>query len=118
MRRGIPARRRGSSLARTLCAMPRATCEFHATPNPHALKCVRSAADAGPAPATRAFRSLAEAQSAGDALAVSLLSVPGVSGALIAGEPGRAPAWFTINKSPGASWAPIKKAVAGLVERL
>ncbi|HSU67540.1 MAG TPA: NifU N-terminal domain-containing protein [Tepidisphaeraceae bacterium] len=74
--------------------------EIQPTPNPNALKFVldREVADQ---PAS--FFS-ADAAS-GHPLAARLFAVPGVSSLLLLGD------FVTVNKSPEASWTPIKKAI-------
>lgn len=83
--------------------MPYAVVEFQATPNPNALKCVLDRPVAGGSGGLRSFRSAAEAAS--DPVGAALFAVPGVATVLIAGG------WITVNKTPGADWAKVKRGV-------
>ena len=79
--------------------------KFESTPNPNAVKCLldHPAAD-GP------IRSYFNADQAGsDPLAQRLFAIQGVTNLLIT------PAWITVNKTPDASWAPIKRAVRAVL---
>lgn len=80
--------------------MPHRVTQYQPTPNPNALKC--TVVPPLPEPA-RSFRSRADM--GGDALAAALFAVPGVAGLLINGD------WMTVNKSPEADWAAVKKGV-------
>ncbi len=112
--------------------MPLKIDKFEQTPNPDALKCVLASrspalpgapAAASPtvapsslqdqpsnpsqSPATlgrpRSYRSPEEALN--DPLARAIFAVPGIAGVLILQD------FITITRTPGASWAPIKRAV-------
>lgn len=73
---------------------------FEATPNPNALKCVLDTPRTGP------IVSAGKAEEAGgDALAVALLGIPGITRVLLH------TAFVTVSKDPAADWAPIKRAV-------
>ncbi len=73
---------------------------FDTTPNPNAIKCVLDAPRAG---AIVSAGSVAEA--GGDAQAVALLGIPGVTRVLLH------TAFVTVSKSPEASWTPIKREI-------
>ena len=73
---------------------------FETTPNPNALKCVLDTPRAGP------IVSAGKAEEAGgDAQAVALLGIPGVTRVLLH------TAFVTVSKEPAADWGPIKRAV-------
>ncbi len=73
---------------------------FETTPNPNALKCVLDAPRAG------AIISAGRAEEAGgDALALALLGIPGITRVLLH------TAFITVCKEPGADWRPIKRMV-------
>jgi hypothetical protein len=73
---------------------------FESTPNPNALKCVLDVPRTGP------IVSAGKAEEAGgDALAVALLGIPGITRVLLH------TAFVTVSKEPAADWAPIKRAV-------
>lgn len=77
---------------------------FEPTPNPNALKCVLDA------PRTGAIISAGRAEEAnGDAMALALLAVPGVTRVLLH------TAFITVCKEPGADWGGIKRAVKKLL---
>ncbi len=79
--------------------------EFQPTPNPNALKCILNA----PLPAPiRSFRKREDA--AGDPLGERLLAIPGVSSVLLSGS------WMTVNKTPGAEWSGVKRAVQDVLK--
>ncbi|MBY0308848.1 MAG: NifU N-terminal domain-containing protein [Phycisphaerales bacterium] len=83
--------------------MPVKVVRYEPTPNPNAIKCVlsRRVADA-----LRSFRTAeAAAGEGGDPVAAALFAVRGVAGVLVLGD------WITVNKTPDASWPPIKKAL-------
>lgn len=73
---------------------------FETTPNPDALKCLVAPTGPAPAGALRSYRAPEQAQ--GDDLARRLFEIEGVAGVLIT------PAFVTVNRVPGAPWAPIK----------
>jgi hypothetical protein len=76
------------------------TLRFETTPNPNALKCVLATPRTGP------IVSAGKAEEAGgDAQALALLAVPGVTRVLLH------TAFVTVSKDPAADWAPIKRAV-------
>jgi hypothetical protein len=76
------------------------TLRFETTPNPNALKCVLGTPRTGP------IISAGKAEEAGgDAQAVALLGIPGVTRVLLH------TAFVTVSKEPAADWAPIKRAV-------
>lgn len=75
---------------------------FDATPNPNAIKCVL---DAPIGDSVRSYFRAEEARAAGDALAMALFALPGVTNVLIHTE------WVTVGKSPDASWGAIKEGV-------
>ena len=77
---------------------------FEPTPNPNALKCVtdRTLADG-----IRSYRSPGDAD---DDLSKAVFAIEGVTSLLINGS------WMTVNKAPSASWTPIKRAVAELLD--
>jgi hypothetical protein len=76
------------------------TLRFETTPNPNALKCVLATPRMGP------IVSAGKAEEAGgDAQALALLAVPGVTRVLLH------TAFVTVSKDPAADWAPIKRAV-------
>jgi hypothetical protein len=73
---------------------------FETTPNPNALKCVLDTPRSGP------IVSAGKPEEAGgDALAVALLAIPGITRVLLH------TAFVTVSKEPAADWAPIKRAV-------
>lgn len=75
---------------------------FDPTPNPNALKCVLD----GPiTDAPRSYFSRPDAERAGDALALALFDLPGVTNVLIHSD------WLTVCKGPDAPWGPIKDGV-------
>lgn len=85
--------------------MPRVT-SYQPTPNPNALKCVLDgplAPGGGGATPIRSFRNASDAVH--DPLASTLMAIPGITSVLLADH------WLTVNKSPEAEWAKIKKAV-------
>lgn len=76
------------------------TLRFETTPNPNALKCVLDTPRAGP------IVSAGKAEeTGGDALAIALLAIPGITRVLLH------TAFVTVSKDPAADWAPIKRAV-------
>jgi hypothetical protein len=83
--------------------MPLSVARFEATPNPNALKCILNGSLPLQGPATRPFRSAADATA--DPLAARLFAVPGVTGLLFAAG------WITVNKAPDVPWKAIKPAV-------
>lgn len=90
--------------------MPLRVAQAEPTPNPAAMKFTLS----GPLPPQaalvgrlRAYRDPASARQAGDALAVALLALPGVTGVLIHAD------WLTLTAAPGADW----RALRGHVDR-
>lgn len=88
--------------------MPSKVVRFDATPNPNALKCV---VDAPIANAPRSYFKPAEAAAAGDALAIALFALPGITNVLIHTE------WITVCKDAGAPWAAIKEGVREALAR-
>jgi hypothetical protein len=80
--------------------MPYAIATYQQTPNPNALKCILDKPLPGP---IRSYRSAEQA--AGDDLGAALMGVAGVAGVLLSGG------WLTVNKTPEAAWAGVKKGV-------
>jgi hypothetical protein len=80
--------------------MPYRVLKYQATPNPNALKVTL---DKPLTDRPRSFRTPAEG--AGDPLAARFFAIEGVTTLLFNTD------WFTVNKSPDANWAAIKKAV-------
>lgn len=80
--------------------MPLRVIEFESTPNPNALKCHL---DRRVSEGRRSF----DAADPGidDPVASRLMAVEGIEGLMLLDD------WLTIRKSPGASWAPIRRAV-------
>ncbi len=77
---------------------------FEPTPNPNALKCVLDAPRAG------AIISAGRTEeTGGDALALALLAIPGVTRVLLH------TAFVTVCKEPGADWGPVKRAVKKVI---
>lgn len=85
--------------------MPYAITKFQTTPNPNALKCILDPALPEP---VRSFRSADQVGS--DPLARALFGVPGVTGVLLSGG------WLTVNKTPDAEWAGVKRGVADVLK--
>lgn len=73
---------------------------FESTPNPNAVKCVLDGPRAG---GIVSAGSVDEA--GGDAQAVALLGIPGVTRVLMHVS------FVTVCKEPGAEWGPIKRGV-------
>jgi hypothetical protein len=85
--------------------MPYRVVKYQATPNPNALKVIL---DKAITDRPRSFRSREELDAAPaprDPLAARFFAIDGVTSLLFSGD------WLTVNKSPDAEWAPIKKAV-------
>ncbi len=80
--------------------MPYAVAKFQETPTPNAIKCVLDRR-AGDRP--RSYFDAASAQ--GDPIASRLFAIEGVTNVLINGD------WITVNKSPDASWADVKRGI-------
>lgn len=80
--------------------------QFVSTPNPNAIKCVVE-----PSPAPDAPRSYAAADKAeGDALALALFQIEGVTNLLIHDG------WITVSKRPEADWKRVKPAIERTLE--
>ena len=74
--------------------------QFETTPNPNARKAMLDR------PICTGTRSYLSADQAGDdAVARSLFAIPGVTSVMMLGD------FVTINKTPGASWPTVERAV-------
>jgi len=82
--------------------------QFVPTPNPNAIKCVLDAPIVS-APEPRSFLSPRDA--APGTLAEALFACPGIRNLLMHRD------WMTIGREPSASWAPIKRHVAKVLEQ-
>lgn len=89
--------------------MPHRIVRFEQTPNPNALKCHLEPALPARPPDARSYRSAEAAQA--DPLARAIFEIPGVKSVLLMGE------WLTVNKSPGAGWAEIKRGLKEALKR-
>ncbi len=75
-------------------------CTFQTTPNPNAIKCVVEGVISD---RPRSYFKAADA--GGDALALALFAIPGVTNVLIQDT------WLTVCKTPEAEWRGIKAGV-------
>ncbi|MEM7756023.1 MAG: NifU N-terminal domain-containing protein [Planctomycetota bacterium] len=82
--------------------MPYRVTAFDSTPNPNAIKCL---VEPSPGPIPRSYFRQEQVDPAEDPLAAQIFQIEGVSSILIH------TAFISVNKSPDASWGPIKKAV-------
>jgi hypothetical protein len=87
--------------------MPHTVTKYQPTPNPNALKCF-VVPPVGDRP--RSFRKPEEG--AADPTAAAIFAIPGISSLLLSGD------WLTVNKSPEADWAPIKKGLERALAQL
>ena len=76
------------------------------TPNPNAVKLV---VEPPPAGGIRSYFNAAQAEGETDPLAHALFAIPGVTSLLIHET------FVSVNKSPDASWGPIKKAAERVI---
>ncbi|MGP1346564.1 MAG: NifU N-terminal domain-containing protein [Phycisphaerales bacterium] len=73
---------------------------YEDTPNPNALKCIL---DATVARAPASFRTPEDARD--HPLAAEIFRIPGITNVFLLND------WLTINRTPGATWTPIKRAL-------
>lgn len=90
--------------------MPHAIIRFEQTPNPNALKCYLEPPLPAMPPDARSYRSPEAA--AASPLPKALFQIPGVTSLLLMGE------WLTVNKSPEADWAAIKRGLKQALRKL
>lgn len=79
------------------------------TPNPNAIRCVIEGDLGG---SIRSFRSADAARA--DPIGRALFEIDGVANVLINGEGG----WISVNKSPRAEWATVKRGVRTVLGRV